>query len=63
MCDEILGLQIHQVKAYNQVESPTPLCATPPTLEAYDAMVRRMETLEKEIERLKQQVGGALTRG
>ena len=57
--NEILGLQIYQVKGYNQVESPTPLCAASPTFEGSDAMVRRMEALEKEIERLKQQVGGA----
>ena len=51
---------MYQVKGYNQVEAPAPLCAAPPPFEGCDAMARRMEALEKEIEWLKQQVGGAL---
>ena len=60
MCDDVLCLPNHQAKGNSHGDSPSPLCAAPPTPEDSDAMIKRVEAVEGEIEKLRQQVGEGL---
>ena len=57
VCNKTLCLSTSQVKGNNQGNSPSPLCASPPTPEGCDAMSMKVEALEGEMKWLKEQVG------